>query len=374
VVRRAESRVLHVGVACGGTGGHMLPGLQTARVLAGEGHRVTLWLSGRGIESTVLSGWAGAVERVSAAGLPSGVSFKAIGSLFGLLGAVCGCVWRMVVRGRPDVLLAMGSYSSFGPVCAARLLGVPVVLHEANAVPGKANGLLSRIATAVGVAFSEAAKGLHCRQVVVTGMPVRDLFGGVVEAASRGSVTAGITVLVMGGSQGAQVLNTVVAGAAGELAARGVRLIHLTGPKEFERVSTLYGEGGAAHQLMGYCDDMAGVYRGVDLAICRSGASSCAELAICGVPALLVPHPTSIRQHQQRNAAFYVAAGAADVCEQEELDAAFLTDYILGLAAAPERLAEMSAAARGLAVVDGAQRLASLVESVGRGVSVEALA
>jgi UDP-N-acetylglucosamine--N-acetylmuramyl-(pentapeptide) pyrophosphoryl-undecaprenol N-acetylglucosamine transferase len=361
--------VFRVGGAGGGTGGHILPGLETARELARRGHGVTLWLSGRGIESAVISDWTGGVVRVSAAGLPSGMSLRAVVAGVRLCGAVCGSLVQMLRRGRPDVLLAMGSYSSFGPVCAARLLGVPVVLHEANAVPGKANGLLSRVAAAVGVAFPEAADGLHCRRVEVTGMPARAAdFAGVAAARAERMVRQKrMTVLVMGGSQGAQAINSCVAGVAGDLAACGVQLIHLTGPKEIDRVQGLYGEAVRGHELIGYCDDMAAVYRRADLAICRSGASSCAELAICGIPALLVPHPTSVRQHQQRNAAFYAAAGAAQVCEQERLDAPFLMDFIGDMAGAPARLSVMGGAALGLAVTDGAQRLAALVEAVASG-------
>ncbi len=363
-----EEAQLHIGVACGGTGGHMLPGVQTARELAGRGHAVTLWLSGRGIESTVLSNWTGGLARVSAAGMPSGGILQRLLGVCRLASAVAACWWRMVRKGRPDVLLAMGSYSSFGPVCAARLLRVPVVLHEANAVPGKANGVLSRFASAVGVVFPSAGVGLSCARIVETGMPVRVGFEGVVACREESARSRPFTVLVMGGSQGAQAINTLVAGVAAELARAGVRLVHLTGPKEEQRVRDCYGDALDAHEVLGYCDDMAAIYGRVDLAVCRSGASSCAELAICGLPALLVPHPTSVRQHQQRNAAYYAEAGAADVMDQEELDGVVLTDYILALASDRERLARMGSAGRNLAVMDGASRLATLVEHVAAGV------
>ena len=135
-------------MACGGTGGHVFPGLATARELLSRGHEVTLWLTGRDTEQSARKDWDGPVVEVPARGFPSGLSFRSLQTAWKLAQAVGQCRAQMR-RSRPDVLLAMGSYASVGPCGAARLLGVPIVLHEANVIPGRAVRLFSRSAAAV---------------------------------------------------------------------------------------------------------------------------------------------------------------------------------------------------------------------------------
>jgi UDP-N-acetylglucosamine--N-acetylmuramyl-(pentapeptide) pyrophosphoryl-undecaprenol N-acetylglucosamine transferase len=355
-----EQRRINVAVACGGTGGHIFPGLATAQELTRRGHRVTLWLSGRDVESSSVSGWGGLVEHIRAAGFPSGVSIQSAFSAFRLCGAVVSATVRMARR-RPDVLLAMGSYASVGPALAARILGVPVVLHEANAIPGRAIALLARFAKAVGITFAEAEKLLRCRRIVCTGLPVRSDF-------DRGCVSGErlpdlFTVLVMGGSQGAHRLNEVAAEAMRLLAQSGdpVQVIHLSGAADEGWLREGYERAGVPHRVHAFLKEMGMAYHACQLAVCRSGAASCMELALCGVPSLLVPLPSSMRGHQIANARAMERAGGADVILQEDLTAAGLADYIRNVRRSPAALESKRKTLRSVAVPDAAERLADVV-------------
>ena len=147
--------IMNIAVACGGTGGHIFPGLATARVLQARGHAVTLWLAGRDVEACSVADWPGATVHIRASGFPSGLSLRSVASVWRMAAAVA-TAWRRLRETQPDVLLCMGSYASVGPCLAARMLGIPVVLHEANAVPGRAISLLVRFASRVAVGFDEA--------------------------------------------------------------------------------------------------------------------------------------------------------------------------------------------------------------------------
>ena len=361
MVQKGRDR-MKVGIACGGTGGHIFPGLAVASVLRQRGHEVTLWLSGRGVEQTSIEGWTGPVVRIRASGFPGRLSFQAVGVACRLVGACLEARSRMK-RDRPDVLLAMGSYASVGPGVAAVSLGIPLVLHEGNAVPGCALTWLSRFATVVALGFEGTDAGLGRVRTVVTGFPVRP--GLTDERLPPGRLESGVfTVLVMGGSQGAHALNTGASAAVCRARARHVNLqvIHLAGEADAGWVAEAYERAGVPHAVFGFLADMGGAYAAADLAIARAGAATCAELALCGVPALLVPLPWARRGHQLANARVMQAAGAVDVCEQKDLTEAWLADYLDACCLESAKLDGMREALTGLARGDGAARLASVVE------------
>jgi UDP-N-acetylglucosamine--N-acetylmuramyl-(pentapeptide) pyrophosphoryl-undecaprenol N-acetylglucosamine transferase len=268
---------------------------------------------------------------------------------------------------RPQVLLAMGSYSSVGPVLAARRLRIPVVLHEANVIPGQAIDYLSRFAHTVAVGFPEARAHLSRSSVKVTGIPLRKELE--VAAGKPPPPPGPFTILVMGGSQGAHRLNVIASETLCRLHREGVRLgvIHLAGQRDQAEVTETYRAAGLPHTVHGFLQDMAGAYQLASLALARSGANSCMELALFGVPALLVPYPEAARNHQLANASAMTAAGAADVLEQPELTVDRLAQYLKELMARPDRLAAMREAAHRRAIVGGDERLADLVEEVARG-------
>lgn len=404
---------MNISIACGGTGGHLFPGLAVAEVLRQRGNVVTLWLDQRAVDSARGSGWDGEIETIKATGI-SGVSFKAIGTAFQLMRSVVTCRQRMR-HNKPDVVLAMGSYASFGPVVAARLCRVPVVLHEANAIPGRTISLLSRFANVVALTFSECSRYFKCR-TVLTGFPVRDDI--IPHFPDDTVLKKGVfTVLIMGGSQGAHKLNELGSDAICTLKNKGVDLqvIHLSGEadagivrRKYEAAGINIG-GGDAALLKGFkprkarktrkkefdmdgedegdaalrekefnmdvedCCSMVGMvypflkdmgiaYGVADLAVCRAGASTCMELAAFELPALLVPLPSARRDHQMANAKVFAGVGAADYIAQNDLFSERLAEYINMFVDDASLLIQKKRCLKDIAMPDAAVRIADLVE------------
>jgi UDP-N-acetylglucosamine--N-acetylmuramyl-(pentapeptide) pyrophosphoryl-undecaprenol N-acetylglucosamine transferase len=349
-------------VSCGGTGGHVFPGMATALALQKRGHAVTLWLSGKAIETATRHAWSGPVISIGAEKL----SFHPLHLPRTLLSLLR--VYRTSVKAlreqQPDALLAMGSYSSIGPVLAARRLGIPVILHEANVIPGKAVSTFSRLATAIAISFPETRTTLKHPAMTLTGLPLRK---EMEMAATLPTNTPPVfTVLTMGGSQGAQRLNETVPTALARLIAAGipVEAIHLSGEKAKSSVEESYLAAGVPATVYGFCSDMVSVYRRTSLAISRSGANSCLELALFGIPALLVPYPHSARDHQLANARAMADAGAAEVLEQQDLSPERLAESIRFLATNPTAQSAMRRAARSRSLAGADNRLADLIEKV----------
>lgn len=353
---------MKIAVSCGGTGGHVFPGLALATELKSRSHDVTLWLAGKNVESISTASWDGPVITVRAQGLSSRSVFRSFAAVCRLAVATLFCI-RKMKKDRPRVLLAMGSYASVGPVLAARALRVPVVLHEANVVPGRAMSFLSRFAVAIALSFEKTQEAFPKANCVVTGFPVRD---GLTAHADDLLPGSSFTILVMGGSQGASVLNDVVSTAICNAAGKpGVQLqvIHLSGQADEMDVRARYEAAGIRSEVFPFLADMGRAYASADLAICRSGGATCAELTAVGLPALLVPYPSAVHDHQSANARALQATGQADLMQQDGMTAEGLTDYILDMSSDPEKLKHMkSATATGQG--NAAADLANLVERV----------
>ena len=346
-------------VACGGTGGHVFPGLAAARELRRRGHRVEIWFSGRDIESSALSSWDGPV-------FSTGARQLSLRSLPKLVRSFFRCT-RALKRLRPNAVLAMGSYSSLPPVLAASLSHVPVVLHEANAVPGKAVETLSRVAVLTATSFEETAQWLPNRVVKCTGLPVRtDLVG---QPRFAEIPEGAFTFFVTGGSQGARRVNQLVSQAMCLLKQAGVNdffVIHQCGTADEARVREVYEAAGVPAMVCAFMKEMGRAYASADLVICRAGASTCFELCLLGKPALLIPLPTAVRNHQHLNAAALVRSGGADEGVQRELTARSIMRYALNKMQDRGALAHMRQALLALALPDAASRVADEVEAVGQ--------
>ncbi|MBU1693931.1 MAG: UDP-N-acetylglucosamine--N-acetylmuramyl-(pentapeptide) pyrophosphoryl-undecaprenol N-acetylglucosamine transferase, partial [Verrucomicrobia bacterium] len=328
-------------IACGGTGGHIFPGLATAAVLRRRGHEIELWLAGKDVEAPALRGWVGSIVTVPAEGLPSGFSPRAIQSSWKMIRAAWVCCRQMRER-RPEVLLAMGSYASAGPVVGALRRRIPVVLHEANVLPGRAIRFFSRWADAVAVSFEETSYYLRRGDLVCTGMPMRE----DMEVAARHPAEAApsrevFTVLVMGGSRGAHRLNEIASEAVTRAHVAGHRLgvVHLSGYADENTLRQAYEQAGVPHEVFPFTGDMASIYRRADIAVCRAGAATCAELSVFALPALLVPYPFAAYDHQTANARALEKKGAADVVPEQDLTAEWLADYLVSVMRNPGRLA-----------------------------------
>ena len=357
--------MVKVSVACGGTGGHIFPGLATAQALNSRGHQVTLWLAGKTIEQATRGVWEGPVVTIPAQGFPLN-PVRLVRSLLVLRHAYRTACDHMR-RSRPDALLAMGSYASTAPVLAARRLRVPIVLHEANVIPGRAIGFLARYADALGVAFDETRQHLAHPRVTLTGMPIRKELEAAA-AASPAPDPQAFTVLVMGGSQGAHALNETAVQALAGLRAQGfrARVIHLAGTRDEPAIAEAYRRANVPATVYGFLNDMGLAYRQASVAISRSGAASCAELALFGIPALLVPYPHAARNHQAANARAMAGAGAAVVVEQKDLIPTRVAEFLKSCHDQPDRLQRMRAAAQARAIPGADARLADLVERVGQ--------
>lgn len=356
---------MKIAVACGGTGGHLFPGLATAVALQKRGHDVTLWLVGRRVETSSLEGWRGEVTHIPVAG-------AAGTSLWGRL-RFCASLAVGVVkaffehrRRHTDVILCMGSYASVAPCLAARCLGLPIVLHEANAEPGRANLFLSRVADAVAVSFDKALSRFQNVETTVTGFPLRDAFLSLPERMPRTGI---LSVLVFGGSQGSRVLNQRVPSAMGLLQKDfdgSLHVVHLTGAEtDVDAVQHAYRDLKVQADVQAFSQDMLSLYMGADVAIARAGAATCAELARTGVPAVLVPLPHAIHDHQTRNAEAMADDARFLMLPESDLTPECLArDVQVLIKNAPDHLGDRKRP-RDNTMEDGTDRLADLVEKTG---------
>ena len=351
-------------VACGGTGGHTFPGLAVARELKARGHDVVVWASGRSIEGSVMKAWDGAVFSTGARQLRARHVFA---NLFSIL----RCRAEMK-RFAPNALLAMGSYSSLPPVLAARAYSVPVVLHEANTVPGRAVEFLARSARKVAISFEETKENLRGHETVLTGLPVR---AEIVGQPRLDEVPAdAFCVFVTGGSQGAHRVNELVSQALvllkGDLEKRNfprpLFVIHQTGAADEVAVKACYEAAGIPARVRAFENEMGRAYTSADLVVCRAGASTLFELARVGKPAFLIPLPSAVRNHQHFNAQALVKRGAADEGEQNALVPRTIANYVLYRAEHPSDLAKKAQAMKAFAVPDAAARVANVLEQVCR--------
>lgn len=354
-------------IACGGTGGHIFPGLATAEVLVQRGWEVELWLSGKDVERIATESCAMPIHIVPARGIERHAPARIPGALMSMLKAVLQCRGDMK-KAPPDIMLGMGSYATVGPALACRSLKIPIVLHEANVIPGRAINKLSRFASLIAVNFEETQYYMRRRQTAITGMPLR---AGFEKQSGQAVTPAGFdtnvfTMLVTGGSRGAHRLNEVVGDAVEALKKRGhnFQLIHVTGTEDCEQIEHRYQQAGIHSCVRAFSSRMSDLYRAADLAVCRAGASTCAELASTGTPALLVPYPYATHDHQMYNARAMEKSGASDVIPERDLTGDWLADYIQERMETPGRLAVMSEAAARRHPGNGAVNLANQIETI----------
>jgi UDP-N-acetylglucosamine--N-acetylmuramyl-(pentapeptide) pyrophosphoryl-undecaprenol N-acetylglucosamine transferase len=348
-------------IAGGGTGGHLYPGIAVARELMSRvpGCRVTFAGTAHGIEARVVPREGFELDVIRSAGI-AGTSpvARARAALLIPLGALDA--WRLLSRRRPRLVVGVGGYSSGPVVAVAALRGTRTMVLEQNAVPGVTNRWLARLADAAAVTYAETLPYFHGRGFV-SGNPVRREFLAADHAADaearEGDHDDRTRVLIVGGSQGAHAINMAMVEAAAVLAGSGRRLAitHQTGERDLERVRDGYRRAGLEARVERFLYAMDREMRWADVVISRAGATTLAELAAAGRPAILVPLPTAADDHQRRNADALARAGAAEVLDQRELTAGRLAARLLALADDPARRAAMAAAARRLARPDAAK-------------------
>ncbi|AAZ96072.1 N-acetylglucosaminyltransferase, MurG [Thiobacillus denitrificans ATCC 25259] len=357
-------------VMAGGTGGHVYPALAVAETLRERGWSV-FWLGTRaGLEARVVPAAGIDMVWVSMGGVRGKGLVKKLLLPAMLLVAFAQSLGA-ILRRRPDVVLGMGGYTAFPGGMMASLLNRPLVVHEQNSVGGLTNRLLAcladRVLTAFPAVFTHAHdKPIPCRRVSAewVGNPVR----GDITAAPAGERAARsgpLRLLVVGGSLGASALNELVPRALALLPeAQRPRVVHQSGRRHVDALRAGYAAAAVDAEVRDYIDDMAAAYRDCDFAICRAGAMTVAELACAGVPALLVPFPFAVDDHQTGNAAFLAEAGAAWLVQQKDLSAEALAELIAGIDR--NRLAAMSEQAVRLAKPDATGRVADICEALAK--------
>jgi len=320
-----------IAVACGGTGGHLFPGLAAAEAFVAQGGRATLMVSDKPVDRRAVAGVQG-MEKVMlpAVGLTRG---RKLAFLLGLSRSfrLARSVFR---RQRPAAVLAMGGFTSVPAALAARSLRVPFCLHESNTIPGRANRWLARWAAHVMVGFPGTRTQLRSSRLSVTGTPGRlhpDDLRSEPAWEALGLSPHQPLLLVMGGSQGANAINRAIVTALPSLADRlpELQIIHLSGEADLEWVSAAYASWGTRAQVFPFADRMREILRAASLVVSRAGASSLAEFAMSELPAILVPYPSAADDHQAHNAQAYAVKGAARILTQDCL----ATDALVSLIA-----------------------------------------
>lgn len=353
-------------IACGGTGGHLFPGIAVAEVLKAQGHQVTILISEKKIDAIAASGHKDLTfEKMPFLAMPKPWSPKIFGFLSGLWKGMKQC--RKIIRDKKvDVVLGMGGFTSFIPLYSGRKEKCRTLIHESNAIPGKSNKLNARYSDIV-LCGLEACKQhfLEHPDIRVVGTPVRNSMrktGSEDPYAFFKLEKNRKTLLIMGGSQGARGVNRVVGMTLEQFEKMGIQVLHIAGPTDYEEVIDVY----AKHPLLtqhvaAFCHRMDLAYRVADLAVARSGASSMSELAYFGVPSLLVPYPTAAEDHQTRNAEIFDRAGAARLLTEKDLNANVLADAVRDILFNPAGGKAMKAAANSMASRDSAEKIAKLI-------------
>lgn len=355
-------------IACGGTGGHLFPGLAVAEAVRRRGHEVKFFISAKEVDRRALSG---AGESGNGIEIPAvgWRGFLRAGSFVLHLLAAVKRAGEAMREFRADALLGMGGFVSGASIGAARRRNIPYFLHESNAIPGRATRLLSRGAKKVFVGFQECTQRLSGVPTLFTGTPVRQKLAGYTkeEALKKlGLHPKRHLVAVLGGSQGARGLNEAMIRGLGALKAEAstMQILHLAGGAHEERVRKAYQGSGFHAVVMGFCDEMGAVYAAADLVVARSGAGTLAELAACGVPAILVPFPAAVDDHQMANAHAYADGGAAEVVAEKYLVGTELGQRIGRLLGDASRRIHMSKASRNQFVAQAAEKIAEEIHHV----------
>lgn len=341
-------------IAGGGTGGHLFPGVALAEELRARAPEAQIRFVGtrRGIEARVLPALGWELDLIEVSGL------KTVGALGAIRGMVRlpRALWqarRVIRQFAPDAVIGVGGYASGPVVLMARLADIPTAICEQNSIPGLTNKILGRVARAVFVSFDGTRAFFKPGKTVVSGNPVRrEILHKLLEApaAAPAAKDGRVHVLVSGGSLGAVAVNDLAAQALIELGrTTPLAIVHQTGEKGLEATTQRYAEAGVAADCRAFITDMASAYHQADLIIGRAGATTVAELAITGKPAVFIPYPFAADNHQELNARAMADAGAALMFKQAELTADQLAAALRPLLTDPARRAAMGAKMKALA-------------------------
>lgn len=353
-------------IMAAGTGGHIFPALTIARQLQASGVHVEWLGTPSGMENDVLRGTDIKLNQLSVNGLRGKSRAALIKAPFMLLRSIAQAI-QLLRRIQPCCVLGMGGYVTGPGGLAAWLLGRPLLIHEQNAVAGTSNRLLKPFAKRVLQAFPGTFPSAD--KLVDTGNPVRaEITAMAGEQRHYFDGSRPLRLLVLGGSLGAAAINELVpatlAAGALDIDARDIEVWHQTGRNKLDETQAQYQHHGLVnaekYNVVPFINDMAAAYRWADLVLCRSGAGTLAEIAIAGLPSVLVPYPHAIDDHQTANARWLADAGAAILVPQPELNSVRLNEILNGFYNNPQRLFEMAQAARARSVPDAGEKVSAI--------------
>ncbi len=356
--------IRHVAIACGGTGGHLFPGLAVGQELRARGFDVTLFISPKEVDQ---AGVASVRDQFRLAVLPAiGLSLRRLLPFLHSLRKSWREVASVFHAHPPGAVLAMGGFTSVAPIMAARRAGAATLLHESNTIPGRANQWLAPWVDECLVGFDEAATRLRHRRITRTGTPVRAAFFTAKSEESRrrlGLDPAAPVLLVMGGSQGASGINRRMAAAYPEILRQvpDCQWVHITGTREFQTYSTLSKTWPGRGRLLAFSSEMELWMASATAAVTRAGASSLAESAAVLLPSVLIPYPAATGDHQTANARAFTQRGAAHLLPEVEATSERLVALLVPLLTSATSRQTMQSALAQLAVPEAASRIADRV-------------
>lgn len=347
-------------ITAGGTGGHVYPGLAVARALIDQNIPVVWMGTHKGLEARVVPEAGIEMAWLEVSGIRGKGPGAILMSPFRLAKAMVQS-YKILKQHRPAALLGMGGFVAGPGGLMASLMGIPVLIHEQNAVAGTTNKLLSRVATEIFEGFPGTFPAKQ--EAIPTGNPVRTDIATIAIPEERIKGHDGVfKILVIGGSLGAKVLNETVPRALCQLPEEAqIQVVHQAGETTFELARKTYEAAGVEAHIVPFIEDMAGAYAWADIVICRSGALTVAEVAATGLAAIMVPYPHAIDDHQTENARYLADAGAAVVIPQDKFTYEGLAEILEGFMRAPAELVGMSIRSRTLAKPSATAEVASIV-------------
>ncbi len=363
-------------IACGGTGGHLFPGLAVAETLHERGHEVLLLVSEKEIDAVALRDHPEfRTEKLPSIGMPAVLSPAFLRFLKRSWESLTTCR-QLYSRYQPAAVLGMGGFTSAAPLLAARLGGIPCFLHESNAIAGRANRFAARWANGVLLGLKTCEASFPGSECTVTGTPVRRDLGTLI---SKGEARSAFglnpehpTLLVMGGSQGAAGINQLLFRSAAYIKdfrdehGRPLQIIHLTGERDDNLAAINYQREGVMAHVSPFHHRMSEAYSAADLVVSRAGAASLSELSQFALPSVLIPFPFAAEKHQHRNAEAFRDAGAAEVIEEKNADPEAFALMLCNLLADERRRERMAAASQTVLPRGAAELVANVLEEASR--------
>ena len=357
-------------VMAGGTGGHVFPALAVADELKQQGYEIHWLGTAAGIEAEIIPKAGYPLHRIEVTGLRGKGKLALLAAPFKIAKAIYQALRFMRIV-KPSAVLGLGGFATGPGGVAAKLLGIPLLIHEQNAFPGMTNRLLKPLANVVMQAFPNTFRGTKgLEKLLTTGNPVRANIVALddMKAESTSRENDKLNVLVVGGSLGAVALNIAVMEALVLILKQGPEqsvpnIWHQVGKKNIASVQQAYAEKGLAGKakVVAFIDDMSQAYDWADLVVCRAGALTVSEVACAGKAAIFIPYPFAVDDHQTANAQILVNANAAEVKQQSELTAQWLASRWTTYAEQPQLIKNMSIAAKSVSVVDAAAVVAQQV-------------